>query len=49
MFTARSPGNTRLIVECKSKLSLENKLIIYKHILKPTWTYGIKLWGCSKP
>jgi hypothetical protein len=33
----------------KSKLSLENKLIIYKHILKPIWTYGIELWGCSKP
>jgi hypothetical protein len=28
---------------------LENKLIIYKHILKPIWTYGIELWGCSKP
>jgi hypothetical protein len=26
-----------------SKLSLENKLIIYKHILKPVWTYGIEL------
>jgi hypothetical protein len=33
----------------KSKLSLENKLIIYKHIFKPIWTYGIELWGCSKP
>jgi hypothetical protein len=30
----------------KSKLSLENKLFIYKHILKPIWTYGIELWGC---
>jgi hypothetical protein len=33
----------------KSKLSLQNKVIIYKHILKPIWTYGIELWGCSKP
>jgi hypothetical protein len=33
----------------KSKLSLENKVIIYKHILKPIWTYGIESWGCSKP
>jgi hypothetical protein len=33
----------------KSKLFLENKLIIYKHILQPIWTYGIELWGCSKP
>ena len=33
----------------KSKLSLDNKLIIYKVILKPIWTYGIELWGCAKP
>ena len=29
----------------KSKLSLENKLLIYKIILKHIWTYGIPLWG----
>jgi len=28
-----------------SPLSLENKLLIYKTILKPVWTYGIELWG----
>ena len=28
-------------------LSLENKLLLYKVILKPIWTYGIELWGCS--
>jgi hypothetical protein len=33
----------------KSKLSLENKTLIYKCILKPIWTYGIQLWGCVKP
>lgn len=22
--------------------------MIYKQILKPIWTYGIQLWGCSK-
>jgi hypothetical protein len=33
----------------KSKLSLHNKLIIYKAILKPVWTHGIELWGCAKP
>jgi hypothetical protein len=32
----------------KSQLSLENKIIIYKTILKPIRTYGIELWGCSK-
>jgi hypothetical protein len=28
-------------------LSLENKSIIYKTVLKPIWTYGIELWGCA--
>jgi hypothetical protein len=27
----------------KSKLSLENRTLIYKCILKPIWTYGIQL------
>ena len=30
-----------------SPLSLENKLLIYKTVLKPIWTYGIALWGCA--
>lgn len=33
----------------KSKLSVENKIILYKMVLKPVWTYGIELWGCAKP
>jgi hypothetical protein len=33
----------------KSNLSLENKTLIYKCILKPIWTYGIQLWGCAQP
>jgi hypothetical protein len=31
----------------KSKLSTNNKLIIYKAILKPIWTYGIQFWGTT--
>lgn len=31
----------------KSQLNLENKLLIYKSILKPVWTYGIQLWGVA--
>jgi hypothetical protein len=31
----------------KSQLSLSNKLLLYKTILKPIWTYGIKLWGTA--
>lgn len=31
-----------------SELSTHNKLLLYKQILKPIWTYGIQLWGCTK-
>lgn len=31
----------------KSKLTLENKILLYKSILKPVWTYGIQLWGTA--
>ena len=31
----------------KSKLSLNNKILIYKVIIKPIWTYGIQIWGAS--
>jgi hypothetical protein len=31
----------------KLKLSTSNKLLIYKTVLKPIWTYGIQLWGTA--
>jgi len=31
----------------KSHLSTENKLLIYKAVIKPIWSYGIELWGCA--
>jgi hypothetical protein len=37
------------LINRKSQLSLENKVTIYKAIIKPVWTYGTELWGCSKP
>jgi hypothetical protein len=30
-----------------SKLSLENKILLYKTIIKPIWTYGAEIWGCA--
>ena len=30
-----------------SPLSLTNKILIYKTVLKPIWTYGLAIWGCS--
>jgi len=35
------------IIGKHSPLSLTNKLLIYKVILKPVWTYEIELWGCA--
>lgn len=29
----------------KSQLSLNNKVLLYKVILRPIWAYGIQLWG----
>ncbi|VVC34981.1 Reverse transcriptase domain [Cinara cedri] len=29
-------------------LNLKNKLLLYKLLLKPIWTYGIQLWGAAK-
>jgi hypothetical protein len=31
----------------KFRLSISNKLLAYKVILKPIWTYGIQLWGTA--
>jgi hypothetical protein len=30
-----------------SALSVCNKLMLYQQVLKPVWTYGIQLWGCT--
>jgi hypothetical protein len=35
------------LLRCKSKLSASNKLLIYKTIFKPIWTYEIQLWGTA--
>jgi hypothetical protein len=29
------------------KLLLENKILLYEAIIKPIWTYGVKIWGCA--
>jgi hypothetical protein len=33
----------------RSKTSLKNKLLIYKTIIRPVWSYGIQIWGSVKP
>jgi hypothetical protein len=39
--------NLYWILGRKSQLTLNNKLLVYKAILKPVWTYGIQLWGTA--
>ena len=31
----------------RSTLSQTNKILIYKTVLKPIWTYGLAVWGCT--
>ena len=33
------------LIGSHSKLSLDNKVTIYKSIIKPIWAYGIQLYG----
>jgi hypothetical protein len=35
------------LLGCSSRLSLHNKLLLDKYIVKPLWTYGIQLWGTT--
>jgi len=37
----------QLVDRKKCHLSIDNKLLIYKAVNKPTWSYGIELWGCA--
>ena len=36
-------------LDTRSQLTLSNKLLIYNAILNPTRTYGLELWGSTKP
>lgn len=52
IFTKRKQLGLKLrnmywLIGRQSQLTLENKLLIYKSILKPIWTYGIQLWGSA--
>ena len=31
----------------RNSMLVQNKFLLYKQIIKPVWTYGIQLWGCS--
>ena len=42
-----SPSRDQRVNTKKSHPSIENKLLIYKAVIKPVWSYGIELWGCA--
>jgi hypothetical protein len=35
------------LLGCNSELSVHNKRTLYKHVLRPIWSYGIQFWGCA--
>jgi hypothetical protein len=39
--------DTNWLVGKKSHPSVKNKLLVYKAVLKPIWSYGIEMWGCA--
>jgi hypothetical protein len=46
--TAQPKSETmRWLLGRRSKISIEGKLLFYKTVLKPIWTYGIQLWGAA--
>jgi hypothetical protein len=45
--TSHHPTNAYWLLSHKSKLSTSNKILIYKAILMPIWTYWIQLWGAA--
>jgi hypothetical protein len=30
-----------------SELSIHNKIILFKQVIRPVWSYAIQLWGCA--
>jgi hypothetical protein len=30
-----------------SELSIHNKIILYKQVVSPGWSYVIQIWGCA--
>ena len=52
LFTKRKQLGLKLtslnyLIGKNSKMSLDNKILVYKMIIKPIWTYGIQLWGTA--
>lgn len=37
----------RWLIGRKFRVSIENKVLIYKSVIKPIWKYGLELRGCG--
>jgi hypothetical protein len=35
------------LLGCNCELSVHNKPIVYKQVIRLVWSYGIQLWGCA--
>jgi hypothetical protein len=46
--TIQSKVQKNVLASVKTTLSIESKLLLYKVVIKPIWTYGIQLWGQSE-
>jgi hypothetical protein len=42
-----TPTKMHWLLERQSKLTTSSKLLAYKVVLKPFWTYGLQLWGTA--
>ena len=40
-------ANLEWLIGIRSSIKLEYKVLLYKTIIKPIWTYGIQLWGTA--
>lgn len=52
IFTKRKQLGLKLnkmywLIGKRSQLSLYNKILVYKAVIKPIWSYGIQLWGSA--
>jgi hypothetical protein len=49
LYQKKTTGVSVSTLGRKPELSLANKLLLYKTILKPIWTYDIPLWRSACP
>jgi hypothetical protein len=35
------------LLGCNSELSVHNKIILYRQVIRPIWSHGTQLWGCA--